>query len=426
MPSRRINRLATVLTGLLVCGCGELTMSGPPAAMLSVVPVLPEGTPAAALAPVDDIRLRLLRPLAEVVLDSVIPFPADSSRVTIQLRIPLKELSEVFALVVELRAAGATLFRAAQTIIVYADGAGPSARPAPVLVYVGPGSTAQLLRISPLDTVLTLGALFLFRATAFDQAGGTVADAPVLWSTNSLLTSISGDGLLLAPVTRGAVLVRARTPTGAADSTRVRFAPLPTLLTAAGGDNQTLSAGSILANPLTARVLAADGLGVPGVVVQFRPLDIGASVQSTSVTTDDNGNAATIATLGTVAGLYQFEAAVAGLGTATFGATAVAGPAALIGIVSGDGQSVLSLAALLNPLVVRVTDQYGNPVQGAIVDWLITSGGGLLGAASTVTGPLGTTSNSYTASLLAGTALVRASIRGAPATAQVTFTINIL
>jgi hypothetical protein len=220
--------------------------------------------------------------------------------------------------------------------------------------------------------------------------------------------------------------VRARSLTGLSDSTRVRFAPAPSLLSLVGGNDQSVTVGSTLANPLAVRVLAADGLGVPGTAVRFRPLTTGGSVRDALVVSDDNGNAATTATLGTVAGLHQFEASVSDLPAAVFDATALAAAASAIAIVSGDNQSVLIGALLANPLVVRVTDQYGNGVQAATVDWLITSGSGLLGAASTVTGTTGTTQNTYTASLLPGIATVSATVRGVSPVASVSFTITIL
>jgi len=55
-----------------------------------------------------------------------------------------------------------------------------------------------------------------------------------------------------------------------------------------------------------------------------------------------------------------------------------AGPAAAMGIFSGNGQSGAPGANLANPLVVRITDAGGNVKPGASVTFAVTSGGGSL------------------------------------------------
>ena len=62
-----------------------------------------------------------------------------------------------------------------------------------------------------------------------------------------------------------------------------------------------------------------------------------------------------------------------------------AGPAEVIGTVSGNTQTGAVDARLLQPFVVSVSDSDGNLVQGATVNWTVTSGGGTLSATSTVT-----------------------------------------
>lgn len=59
---------------------------------------------------------------------------------------------------------------------------------------------------------------------------------------------------------------------------------------------------------------------------------------------------------------------------------------AAVGIVSGNGQGGTVASLVPNPLVVRVTNAGGSPVQGVTVSWAVTAGGGSLTAASSVTG----------------------------------------
>jgi hypothetical protein len=61
-------------------------------------------------------------------------------------------------------------------------------------------------------------------------------------------------------------------------------------------------------------------------------------------------------------------------------------------ITSGDNQSGTVAQALPNLLVVKVSDQAGKPFAGATVTWTVTSGGGAVDHASTVSGEDGTAS----------------------------------
>ena len=68
----------------------------------------------------------------------------------------------------------------------------------------------------------------------------------------------------------------------------------------------------------------------------------------------------------------------ADVGGQDFVATTIATtPPAAISLVSGDGQRALYWAALGQPLVVRVTDVAGNPLRGASVSWVASTGGHL-------------------------------------------------
>ena len=60
--------------------------------------------------------------------------------------------------------------------------------------------------------------------------------------------------------------------------------------------------------------------------------------------------------------------------------------------VSGLGQSGFVGAVLTQPFVVRVEDQNGNPVDGALVSWSVVSGGGTISPSQSVTGSDGVAS----------------------------------
>jgi hypothetical protein len=80
---------------------------------------------------------------------------------------------------------------------------------------------------------------------------------------------------------------------------------------------------------------------------------------------------------------------------------------------------------LLDPLVVRIADRYGNPVPGAVVGWTVTAGEGEVSAAETTTTPDGLTQVEWTLGDRIGVQKVAASVPGAQGS-PVTFTATVL
>ena len=97
------------------------------------------------------------------------------------------------------------------------------------------------------------------------------------------------------------------------------------------------------------------------------------------------------------------------------------GPANSIAEASGDGQRIAVGVALLQPLVVRVTDSDGNGVSGETVGWSVTEGGGSLSSMSTTTNSDGEASVTLTAGSSEGDNVVTAAATGLTGS-PVTFT----
>lgn len=96
---------------------------------------------------------------------------------------------------------------------------------------------------------------------------------------------------------------------------------------------------------------------------------------------------------------------------------------AAIAIASGNNQTADVGADLGSPLVVRVTNAAGGPLQGVTVDWSVLSGGGTLGSASSATNAQGQAQVTYTVGAAAGANQVRAAVRGS-AGLTTTFTLT--
>ena len=98
----------------------------------------------------------------------------------------------------------------------------------------------------------------------------------------------------------------------------------PTAVAAFNGNNQTSGVGATLVTPLSVRVTDAGGAPVAGVQVTWAVIAGGGSVAPATSTTDSTGRAATVFTLGSVAGTQSVRASVASLTpTVTFSATAI-------------------------------------------------------------------------------------------------------
>jgi hypothetical protein len=145
-------------------------------------------------------------------------------------------------------------------------------------------------------------------------------------------------------------------------------------------------------------------------------------------TTDANGQVSETFTANTRAGTYSVTASAAGASTpAKFSLTNDPGPAATITATSGGGQSATVGTAFAAPLVATVTDQNGNPVSGVSVTFTASASGagGTFNGSATITGMTGANgqvSETFTASTLAGTYSVTASVAGVSTPASFSLT----
>jgi hypothetical protein len=177
---------------------------------------------------------------------------------------------------------------------------------------------------------------------------------------------------------------------GCHDNSSNTAPPTATAITANASTNgQTGTVGQALVNPVAVHVTDQNGNSMAGATVTWTVASGSGSVSSATSSTDASGNATVTWTLGNTAGANSLTAAIAGGASTTITATGQAAAAAAVTIVSGNGQSVTSGSAT-QPLVVMVADQFGNPVAGVTVAWVVT-GGGTLSAASTTTDATGKT-----------------------------------
>ena len=202
--------------------------------------------------------------------------------------------------------------------------------------------------------------------------------------------------------------------------------PLPrkTLSATLSASGNGQSGGITAKLPLPLRVMVDSvGTKLPGVTVNWHAS--GGTLVPASSVTDAAGIATATWTFDTVAGAMSATAISPGLrDTVTFGATAAPGPAAALKKFFGDNQTVGVNAAFAFPLGVDATDRYGNPVMGQVA-WTIEHGPVAFTVPSSgPTNEVGTSYVSFRPVGTKGSALVRASLTGTPATADFTVTVG--
>ncbi|HTY06289.1 MAG TPA: Ig-like domain-containing protein [Gemmatimonadales bacterium] len=183
----------------------------------------------------------------------------------------------------------------------------------------------------------------------------------------------------------------------------------PKFMTVNAGNNQTAQVNALLPTAPAVLVTDANLNPVANVAVFFTVNSGNGSLVGNSPTTNASG----IATLGSwqlsaVAKVDTLTASSAGLTNVPFVATAMAGPAANLVKFSGDAQTD-SVGTKLNALVVKITDAGGNPVSGATVNWLVTSGSAALSSASSLTDTAGLAADTATFGTTAGGVSIQAS-----------------
>lgn len=219
-------------------------------------------------------------------------------------------------------------------------------------------------------------------ATVYDQNQQTMTSLPagvsVAWSSDAAsVASVSGGTVsALHPgsahvsadlLKDGGVISRSQTT--------VTVQQVASTMVVTGTPVTTATVGNTLTSVLAVKVIDRHGDPVAGIPVTFQVTKpaVPGSVTPTSAVTDANGIAKSNWTLSTTSGLNA-ATATSGSMSATFQVNGVAGPATKLTIVSGSGQLAAVGTRVMNPLVVKVSDQYGNGVQGFNVVWTVTQG----------------------------------------------------
>ena len=191
--------------------------------------------------------------------------------------------------------------------------------------------------------------------------------------------------------------------------------PVPTDLSIVSGNNQTGEIDEPLANPFVVEVRDQYNDPMPGAAVTFSVTGGGGTLSSTTGLTDINGRAESVLILGSEPGTNTVEVSVAEIFQAEiFRAEATRPPPipTAPSVVSSEDQEGLTGETLTDPLVVQVHDQYGDPISGVTVTFIVTVGDGIVSDTTVTTDANGQAETTLTLGNAPGTNTVEASVEG--------------
>jgi hypothetical protein len=244
-----------------------------------------------------------------------------------------------------------------------------------------PTPVATTVNVSPSTSTLdALGATVQLTAQVRDQSGTPMA-TNVTWSSSSTAVATVSTGGLVTAAALGSTTITAMAGSASGSAT-ITVDQLPAVVGKVSGDAQIGVVGAALGSPVTVRIEDSRGNPVAGEAVTFSVVSGGGLVDPSGGSTGPDGSLSASWTLGTNTAEAQALRATAGSAVADFAATAQAGPAEDLEVASGDGQTGVGGALLADPLVVRVTDAFGNGVSGETVTWSAATGNGTLDPAT--------------------------------------------
>ncbi len=150
--------------------------------------------------------------------------------------------------------------------------------------------------------------------------------------------------------------------------------PTPTALSVISGDNQSGLTGETLVDPFVVEVRDANANPLENVTVNFAVLTGAGTLSATTGMTDATGRAETTLTLGTDPGTNTVEVSVDGVSqTVVFSAEATLPPPipTALSTVSDGERDGLTGEPSMDPYVVEVHDQNGDPIEGVTVTFTI-------------------------------------------------------
>lgn len=260
------------------------------------------------------------------------------------------------------------------------------------------------------DTSLRIGDSIVASARGRDSAGVLVTSVPPRWSTSDTsVATVSDKGVVRG---KAAGIAAIRVDAGIASATRnVCVRGNAPQLRVVSGDGQRAIVGTSLSQPPVIRVADANENAIPCMVVRMSIKSPGGTISPDTATTDAGGIVRVQRwTLATTAGTQSLVVS-AGEASLVVNAQALPGPPAQLTLVSGDSQIATFGNTMPAPLVVRVLDQFANPLSNVAVAFRPDTLPSVLSSPDVVTDSDGRASTAVRISAM-GRASVTASVTG--------------
>lgn len=188
----------------------------------------------------------------------------------------------------------------------------------------------------------------------------------------------------------------------------------------ADGADQSGEVDAELPQAVSVRVLNAGGAALAGQIVTFVVVEGGGRVFAGTASTSAQGLASERWVLGTQAGTQALEARLVSRSgralVARIEAVATAGPPTTLTAIPGDALEGERARPLPEPVVVKLTDDWGNPVGGVDVTFEPLAGGNV-SPASVETDAAGLAATLWTLGTQVGTQTLRVSVASGPSLA---------
>ncbi|MHB8447251.1 MAG: autotransporter domain-containing protein [Rudaea sp.] len=248
----------------------------------------------------------------------------------------------------------------------------------------------------------------------------SVSSGQATLSAASSVTDSNGNASINFSYGNGAgpIVIQASAAGSTASFNATSFVPTTSPLS---GNNQIGIVGDAL-QPFVVQV--GGGTASAPIAVNWAVLQGGGTLTSSQTFTDASGRASNTLTLGPNPGVNIVQATVAGAGSITFTANAVAATAgsSVFTLVSGNNQALVP-GQPSQPLLVKLVSSSGTPIPGTAIQWNVTGTTGKLANATTTTGADGTAQNTLTV-VLPGTYSVTAQVAGVSSIPALTFNFS--
>ena len=252
--------------------------------------------------------------------------------------------------------------------------------------------------VSPAEASTVGQANITVSGNVDDIVVGTINPGQVRVTVNGVAATVSNRAFTI-PVTLVAgantltVVATDQANNSATVAAHVTYAAAQPRIVAVSGGNQSAVIGAALPAPLVARLLNAAGQPVANAKLTFTVVEndgtlagTGASGRSIEQTSNAQGEASVVWTLGHRAGSgnQRVDVTASGATPAGFVATGSNAAPSLIVVDSGNGQFGAVSAPLSRPLVAIVVDNGHNRIGGVPVTFRVTDGGGSFDGAQSV------------------------------------------